>query len=324
MNGSEGSPGRPSARPSAGRRWAAAGALAALLAAVAVVIIGLLRDPIRLVAVVLLLVLVMLAAWTALVHRGPRRVLAATVAVAALAGVVVLVVFGSPARLLVLIGLIALSTAAGRVALGPAPDEIGWRSVAPARSGVLLMNPWSGGGKVGRFDLVDEATSRGIAPVVLQRGDDLRALAEKAVAAGADVIGMAGGDGSQALVADVARQHDCSSSACRPEPATISPSISASTGRRRRRPRRLRDGARAPGRPGRGGGRMFVNNASIGAYATIVQDDAYRDAKLATVVEKLPDLLGPGGRRVDLSVPGADGAGGLLPTSCSSPTTPTG
>jgi predicted polyphosphate/ATP-dependent NAD kinase len=35
----------------------------------------------------------------------------------------------------------------------------------------------------------------------------LRQLAEDAVARGADVLGMAGGDGSQALVASIASQH---------------------------------------------------------------------------------------------------------------------
>src|SRR5690606_30526424 len=82
------------------------------------------------------------------------------------------------------------------------------RLVDPARRGVLLMNPRSGGGKVDRFDLETEALRRGIRPVRLSPGDDLRARAEQAVAEGAEVIGMAGGDGSQALVADVARTHD--------------------------------------------------------------------------------------------------------------------
>jgi diacylglycerol kinase family enzyme len=70
------------------------------------------------------------------------------------------------------------------------------------------MNPKSGGGKVERFNLVEEARRRGIEPVVLAPGDDLLQLAEQAVAGGADVIGMAGGDGSQALVATVATRHD--------------------------------------------------------------------------------------------------------------------
>ena len=42
---------------------------------------------------------------------------------------------------------------------------------------------------------------------MLYKGSDLLALAEDAVERGADVIGMAGGDGSQALVASVASRH---------------------------------------------------------------------------------------------------------------------
>ena len=42
--------------------------------------------------------------------------------------------------------------------------------------------------------------------VVLRPGDDLEQLARAAIDAGADVIGMAGGDGSQAVVASVASE----------------------------------------------------------------------------------------------------------------------
>jgi diacylglycerol kinase family enzyme len=60
---------------------------------------------------------------------------------------------------------------------------------------------------VEKFGLEQRCRDRGIEPIVLVRGSDLLALAEDAVARGADVIGMAGGDGSQALVASVASRH---------------------------------------------------------------------------------------------------------------------
>lgn len=53
---------------------------------------------------------------------------------------------------------------------------------------------------------------------MLAQGDDLLRLAERAVAQGADVVGMAGGDGSQALVASVAMRHNVGLSACPPYP----------------------------------------------------------------------------------------------------------
>ena len=88
-------------------------------------------------------------------------------------------------------------TAAVRVHPAPRP-----------RHAVLLCNPWSGGGKVERFGLVDEANELGVETVLLDRGLDLEALARGAVADGADCLGMAGGDGSQALVASIAVEHD--------------------------------------------------------------------------------------------------------------------
>ncbi len=39
------------------------------------------------------------------------------------------------------------------------------------------------------------------------------------------------------------------------------------------------------------GGRTFVNNASFGAYAEVVQSPAYRDDKRGTTLQVLPDLL---------------------------------
>jgi diacylglycerol kinase family enzyme len=54
-------------------------------------------------------------------------------------------------------------------------------------------------------------------------------------------------------------------------------------------------------------GRVFVNNASLGAYAKIVQSPAYRDAKLQTVLEMLPELVGPDAEPIDLRFTGPDG-----------------
>ncbi len=40
-------------------------------------------------------------------------------------------------------------------------------------------------------------------------------------------------------------------------------------------------------------GRVFVNNASLGLYAEAVQREGYRDAKLRTILNTAPDVLGP-------------------------------
>ncbi len=71
---------------------------------------------------------------------------------------------------------------------------------------VLFYNPKSGGGKAERFGLADEARARGIEPIELRLGTDLGDLVREAVAAGADALAMAGGDGSQAIVAAIAAE----------------------------------------------------------------------------------------------------------------------
>src|SRR6478672_8138090 len=100
------------------RRLAAAGALVALLLAIALAVAGFLNDPLRLVGSLLLVLIVVMAGWTALVNRGAARGVAAGVAIVALIVLVVLLVFGSPVRLALLVGLVLISTAAARLALG--------------------------------------------------------------------------------------------------------------------------------------------------------------------------------------------------------------
>ena len=116
------------------------------------------------------------------------------------------------------------------------------------------------------------AQRRGIEPIVLQRGDDLLELAERAIDGGAEVIGMAGGDGSQALVATVASRRDvphvCIPAGTRNHFALdlgldrddVVGALDAFT-----------DGVERRIDLARVNDRVFVNNASLGAYAKVVQ-----------------------------------------------------
>src|SRR6266699_1293841 len=184
--------------------------MVAVVGVLAVTVVALATRPrVLLVAIACLGVAIAAAAY-ALTRTGVRRLLAAAVAVLALAGPLALVVaYGRLLQLLLLIALLVLAGVVTRYALGrdlrslksgPIPGV----AVGPATQPVLLMNPKSGGGKVERFHLVEEAKRRGIEPIVMTPSDDLRRLAQQAVDRGADVLGMAGGDGSQALVAGVA------------------------------------------------------------------------------------------------------------------------
>src|ERR1044072_5450547 len=120
---------------------------------------------------------------------------------------------------------------------------------------------------------------------------------------------MAGGDGSQALVADVARRHDIAFVCV---PAGTRNHFALDLGLDRER---VADALDASGDAVERrvdlavlGDSVFVNNASLGVYATVVQSPKYRDAKLATTAEQLPELLGPGPDRFDLHFPRPDGA----------------
>ena len=281
------------------QRWLARLALVAAAAAVLVppVVAGL-RQSIALVLVGLAgLALTLAGAWWALTNRGLVRGLA--VALAVVAPLTALVLYTS-ARLtwvvLVALGLSVLAVAAGRAALrrDAIPERMSEHEVPPPRRPFLIMNPRSGGGKVARFRLKDKAEALG-ATVALLEGPgrvDGGELARQAVADGADLLGVAGGDGTQALVAGIAAEHNL--------PLLV---ISAGTrnhfaldlGLDREDPSTcldaLRDGVELHVDLGFIGDRPFVNNASFGAYAAIVQSPAYRDDKTRTTLDQLPGLL---------------------------------
>ena len=297
------------------RRLSAIVTLVAVVAMLAVAVVGLLQRPLVLVVAIACLGVAIGAASYALTRTGARRLVAAVVAILALAAPLALVVaYGRLLQLLLLIALVAVAAAATRHALGrdlkslksgPTPGT----SVGPAIRPVLLMNPRSGGGKVERFHLVQEARRRDIEPVVLGPGDDLRQLAELAVARGADALGMAGGDGSQALVAGVAAAHDVAFVCV---PAGTRNHLAMDLGLDRDDVVAALDafGAAVERRIDLGlvDDQVFVNNATMGLYAKIVQSPAYRDHKVDTALELLPGLLGPHAAPFALRFVGADGA----------------
>jgi len=230
-------------------------------------------------------------------RRGVRRWLSLVICVAAPVAVIVAYAFAAllwvavaAAVTWLIAGLTARSALAGDAARWRMPEQPAY----PARHPFLIMNPKSGGGKVGKFDLKRKAEDLG-AEVFLMSGPepvDVAAVAEGAAAAGADLLGVAGGDGTQALVAGVAARHDI--------PFMV---ITAGTrnhfaldlGLDRDDPSAclgaLSDGVELRVDLGTIGSRTFVNNASFGAYADVVQTPAYRDDKLGTTLNLLPDLL---------------------------------
>jgi diacylglycerol kinase family enzyme len=133
--------------------------------------------------------------------------------------------------------------------------------------GFLLVNPRSGNGAPSADDLAAKAASLGIETRILRPGED---AAEIARASSAETLGVAGGDGSLAAVAEVALERDCAF-VCIP------------FGTRNHFARDLgldRDDAVAAlgsfgGNErridvGRADERLFLNNVSLGLYARLV------------------------------------------------------
>ncbi|HEY3263418.1 MAG TPA: acylglycerol kinase family protein, partial [Pseudonocardiaceae bacterium] len=71
---------------------------------------------------------------------------------------------------------------------------------------VVVMNPGSGGGKVARFRLVERAQAAGAQVRLTDPDRDPASLARAAIAEGATVLGVAGGDGTVSAVAEVAAE----------------------------------------------------------------------------------------------------------------------
>lgn len=233
-----------------------------------------------------------------LARRGLRRWLALAVVIAVPIAVLVVYIWASLLWVAVTsVAVMMLSAGTGRLALRPGdgaqPAPAHTAAAAPQHP-FLIMNPRSGGGKVVKFGLKERAEALGATVALLEGPEvtDVAALARRAVAGGADLLGVAGGDGTQALVAGIAAEHGI--------PFLV---ISAGTrnhfaldlGLDRDDPAACLD-ALTSGEElridlGVIGDRTFVNNASFGAYAEVVRSPAYRADKRGTTLDLLPELL---------------------------------
>jgi diacylglycerol kinase family enzyme len=131
----------------------------------------------------------------------------------------------------------------------------------------LILNPRSGTASPDADELQHAAVERGIEVHVLEEGEDVQEVAREAAA---DVLGMAGGDGSLAPVAEVALEQDV-------------PFVCIPYGTRNHFARDLGldrddpiaaldafDGEERRIDVGRAGDRLFLNNVSLGLYALLV------------------------------------------------------
>jgi diacylglycerol kinase family enzyme len=288
-----------SAQSTPAQRWLAR--LSFVLAGLAIVILVVFAElkSLAMFAVGLVAAVVSVAAaYFVLSRRGVVRWLSLGVLV--LVPIAVIAIFAVGGVLWVAIvsaGVWLLAGVTARQALTGDPED--WRmpeypAQPPARCPYLIMNPKSGDGKVVKFDLKRKAEALGAEVFLFGESGpvDVAAIARQAVADGADLLGVAGGDGTQALVAGIAAEHGL--------PFVV---ISAGTrnhfaldlGLDREDPARclsaLADGVELRVDLGVINGQTFVNNASFGAYAEIVETPAYRGDKMGTTLNLLPDLL---------------------------------
>ncbi len=278
---------------SLGRRLTALLAIVLGVASVVLALISLFEHFPRGLFVLGLTVLALISGWHGLLRRGATRAISLAIAVVAL-GVALVLLLSRSAGLTIAVVLTAVGAiAAARVAVSvrvrkpPAPAPL---------NPVLFFNPRSGGGKAERFHVADEARKRGIEPIELTFDTPLEALVEAALASGADGLAMAGGDGSQAVVAAAAAKaglpYACIPSGTRNHFALdlgvdrndVIGALDAFV-----------DGWEQTVDLAEVNGRVFVNNVSLGLYAQAVQSSGYRDAKLRTLLETIPEVAGPSG-----------------------------
>jgi diacylglycerol kinase family enzyme len=303
--------------PTASRRLAAIVAILLVAAVVVGTLVRVVSDPGRVLIELILLVILVAAAWLALTRTGAVRTLATIVAAAAVIALLVSLVSAEAylgVSLVVRIAAVALAVGLGKYALGTTmvalkESETPGTPVSAATHGVLFMNLKSGGGKAEKFHLVDECRRRGIEPVVLEGGMDwLETVRQKAASGDVDVLGMAGGDGSQAMVGTVAAEFGLPMVVI---PAGTRNHLALDLGLDREdvvgaldaygeAVERTMDLADV-------NGHVFVNNVSLGLYAAIVRSPEYRDAKVDTTLATLPQVLGPDTEPFDLRYVGPDG-----------------
>jgi diacylglycerol kinase family enzyme len=270
----------------------------------------------------------------ALLTRSPRRRRAAVVCLLGDLAAVVPNLLGLGAQpwrgLLTGVLLLLVLVAAVRQALGaepvdatvndvpPTPEVAAARRELAARvpaahahgfhRPVLVLNPRSGSAQAVREQLLEAAGRYGVQLDEAATPAGLVALARQAVADGADVLGVAGGDGSLAAVASVAieaelpfvcvpagtRNHFARDLGLdRADPAAAIEAFVAG-------PERRVDVATV-------GERLFLNNASIGVYAALVHEPSYRDNQLGAISGVLEGMLERDALPVQVSF--RDGAG---------------
>jgi diacylglycerol kinase family enzyme len=292
--------------PKRARQAAAVGALVLGLGALGLAVVVAVQEFPRGLIALGCVALAGAGAWYGVLRRGMARVLGLAVGVLGLGAAVVLLLSDRLLEQLLVVSALVLGLVCARAAFS---FRTRLAQVPAPQRPVLFYNPKSGGGKAERFKVADEARARGIEPIELGRPSwDLEQLVRGAVAGGADGLAMAGGDGSQAVVASIAAELDLPY-ACIPAGTRNHFALDLGVDRDDvvGALDAFVDGGERRVDLAEVNGRVFVNNVSLGLYADAVQRSGYRDAKLRTILDTVPEVLGPEGTGLDLEWTGPGG-----------------
>ena len=288
-----------------GRRAAAFGALAIGIAAIVLAVVVAIQEFPRGLVTLGLVWSAVIAGFYGLLRRGAARLIGLSVAAVAFAAAIFVLLDERVVEVALVVGALGVGCALTRFAVTEPPNLT---PVAPPQHPALIFNPKSGGGKAEKFSLATEAPARGIEAIELGPGQDLERIVRDAVARGADGLAMAGGDGSQAIVASIAAELDlpyaCIPSGTRNHFALdlgvdrddVVGALDAFV-----------NGAERLVDLGEVNGQVFVNNVSLGVYAEAVQRRGYREAKIKTLLDTVPEIMGPEGSGLDLRWTGPGG-----------------
>lgn len=168
---------------------------------------------------------------------------------------------------------------------------------------VVIINPLSGDGKARHYGIADGAERLGLETVTFTKGDDLQQLAHDAVDRGADLLMMAGGDGSLAAGAEVAMRRGvrfaCVSVGTRNH-------FAMDLGFDRDNPVQALDagidGVEVDVNVGHVGDHVFLYNFSFGIYGEAIGDPDYPQHRVESVADATKDTVEDGSDQHGLAV----------------------
>ena len=169
---------------------------------------------------------------------------------------------------------------------------------------VLIVNPRSGNGRAAAMDLFGAAHKLGLETVTMQPGDDLADLASSIVDQGCGHLMMAGGDGSLAIVAEVAMARDVPFSCV---PVGTRNHFAMDLGLDRSHPLQSLDAALDGSERlidvGIVAGQVFLNNVSFGLYPRAIADPEYRSHRARSMADAAVDTVSHLETQITITLP---------------------